>query len=782
MISTLPQRASTHENIIVCLCSCYVNIDINENKITNDMKNFNLLSKMCSPLVGSQSSEVGFDYRLTVGSPSGLDAKWMLKLVSVLVLILTLGVGNAWGTKVLDFDFTSQPGDWPTSAAGSALTKTYTLKNTYTFALSSSVYVNTSSKYLMIQKSNSLGLPAIANYKLTGVEISNSSGCSTSTKVQVCNSTTYSDNVSGGAAKTLTTTSTTYTYSLSGTSANTVYYLVVTSANCQLVDITLTYTATSKFTVTFDAGTGTCASSSLTEGSIGSGITLPTATAPGDCGLAFMGWATESIENEDEEPVLYFAGNKFYPESSCTLYAVYVKDKAATNYYELISNRAQLQSGEQYIIEAYSGEKDYALKAAVKNTNYIDCKEITSAIDGSTYYEATPDGNIIWTITKSNETTVSLYNSTNSKYLYINTSSPYYLQLNASSKTFTLYDEDHGEGYVGSFAFYASGQSKYVYYNSTYTNFASGSSSDWNIFLYKRTYSGIFNTNPTCCTELGSINGDVSFTKTAYTITATWPMTEDGHETGYSVQLYDNNGSGAKGSAIGGPVAITGTESANRTCTFGAKTPVGSRLTANHQYFIGVTPTYSGAGDYCSTGTEVVGNTTTDPVYTVTYAGGSGSEGTMTDSNSPYEAGDEVTVLTNTFTKPGYPFAGWSAVDASSNVIDVSSGSFTMPSSNVTITATWGSALQDEFLDKEHGNSRATRSGVPVLPTPTLSDFTPVNEYCNDLHYKFIGWVLSTSVNEDGTLKNDAVIVSGGQSGWVCTGSTYYAVWAAENE
>ena len=140
-----------------------------------------------------------------------------------------------------------------------------------------------------------------------------------------------------------------------------------------------------------------------------------------------------------------------------------------------------------------------------------------------------------------------------------------------------------------------------------------------------------------------------------------------------------------------------------------------------------------------------------------------------------------MTVLTNTFTRPGYPFDSWSAVDASSNVIDVSSGSFTMPSSNVTITATWGSALQDEFLDKEHGNSRQTRSGANKT-TPTCGNYTPVNEYCADLHYKFVGWVLSTSVNDDGTLKNDAVIVPGGQGSWNCTGSTYYAVWAAENE
>jgi len=42
-------------------------------------------------------SDVSHDRRLTVGSPSGFNANSLLKLVSVLVLVLTIGVGNAWG-------------------------------------------------------------------------------------------------------------------------------------------------------------------------------------------------------------------------------------------------------------------------------------------------------------------------------------------------------------------------------------------------------------------------------------------------------------------------------------------------------------------------------------------------------------------------------------------------------------------------------------------------------------------------------------------------------------
>lgn len=277
-----------------------------------------------------------------------------------------------------------------------------------------------------------------------------------------------------------------------------------------------------------------------------------------------------------------------------------------------------------------------------------------------------------------------------------------------------------------------------------------------------------------CCTALGAINGSVSLsTKTAYTITATWPKTSGDKETGYSVQLYDNNGTGVKGSKIGDPVPITGKADGDRTCTFGAKTPVGSRLTANHEYFVGVTPTYSGDGGYCETGTEVTASTTTNQVYTVTYAGGSGSEGTMTDSNSPYEAGDEVTVLTNTFTKCGYTFDAWSYSPAQT----VSDGKFTMGTANVTITATWTS-LQDEFLDYMHENSRTTRSGKYTAP-PALSDETP-GDGCEGEHYKFMGWVNKTSINEDGTLKSGYVLVSGGATNQCATGATFQAVWATE--
>ena len=75
--------------------------------------------------------------------------------------------------------------------------------------------------------------------------------------------------------------------------------------------------------------------------------------------------------------------------------------------------------------------------------------------------------------------------------------------------------------------------------------------------------------------------------------------------------------------------------------------------------------------------------------YTVTYDANGGT-GEMTDEDSPYGVGAPVTVLDNEFTAPANTsFNGWVVTDASSNVLTVTEGQFTMPSSNVTVTAQW---------------------------------------------------------------------------------------------
>lgn len=82
-----------------------------------------------------------------------------------------------------------------------------------------------------------------------------------------------------------------------------------------------------KFTVTFDAGTGTCTTGSITQSAANTAITLPSATPSSACqsaGYTFVGWSTEIIEGASEMPEnLMPAGSAYTPQANETLYAVY---------------------------------------------------------------------------------------------------------------------------------------------------------------------------------------------------------------------------------------------------------------------------------------------------------------------------------------------------------------------------------------------------------------------------------------------------------------------------
>ncbi len=83
------------------------------------MKNLiTYLKTLWSWVADSQSSDVSLDCRLTVGSPSGFNSKLMLKLVTVLVLILTIGSGNVWGANATMTGGTNATASTFSSASG----------------------------------------------------------------------------------------------------------------------------------------------------------------------------------------------------------------------------------------------------------------------------------------------------------------------------------------------------------------------------------------------------------------------------------------------------------------------------------------------------------------------------------------------------------------------------------------------------------------------------------------------------------------------------------------
>ena len=83
------------------------------------------------------------------------------------------------------------------------------------------------------------------------------------------------------------------------------------------------------YTVTFDAGDGTCATES-TQGNFETGITLPTATPcsyASTNGWSFVGWSETTVSETTVRPAIH-TGN-YKPTKNITLYAVYAKTGTA---------------------------------------------------------------------------------------------------------------------------------------------------------------------------------------------------------------------------------------------------------------------------------------------------------------------------------------------------------------------------------------------------------------------------------------------------------------------
>lgn len=719
------------------------------------MKNFNFLTKWCM----REAEEVKIS-----GLLRHTPNKSPLRFLTALCLLLTVSIGSAWGSNptvtytVTSTSTVSTSGIVP-EGSSATFSQTYgtakqaTKGNSFTLTLSN-LDVKKIVGFKFSMRSNSTEGSGNLSYKVDNGSEVFLVGSSSSDAIGF---NSWGDNTTYGNSY----RDVNWSVNLTPSSSLVIYIRCVTTNSIYVQSFTIEYEV-DPHTVSFNTGSGNPSVSARTEVSGGDGITLPSKSdltpAASSEGWELYGWATASYDETTTVPtstLVGLAGATYYPTKNTTLYAIYKNGGTdigtpileehfsgfvADDVPSASNSSTTVIGGGSVTYSCSSGTKIYADSYAGGSS-----PEIFVKASGSFAISGIPCGDDVATLTLSYKRNNKTLTPTVSKGYSIGSvtgSNPYTATITVGSdETFDL-------------TFTAGGDN--VRLDDIIITVASLSSDVW------------YNSNP--CLGLGSISGSITFTKTTRTMTATWSKTSGDHETGYSVQLYDNNGSGAKGSAIGDPVVITGKETANRTHTF-------TGLTPNHEYFVGVTPTYSGDGNYCANGTEVTGNATTDAGYTVTYAKGTGATGTMTDSNSPYDAGATVTVLTNTFEKCGAVFNAWSAADASSNVIDVSGGSFTMPSSNVTITATWTNK-QDEFLDYMHENSRATRSGSYTTP-PALSNTTP-GEACEGKHYKFMGWVEADYINEDGTLKNGFTLIPASQSGQCADGKTFYAIWAEE--
>ena len=156
---------------------------------------------------------------------------------------VTVTAGDAGLTfNLAEKSETTGTDSWPTGAHETAVNAVYSLDGTnYTFNLGPETYMGVFSGavYLMVKKGSYLGLPAIAGKKLVNVKVKTSANASTSTKGTVCKNADGTSPVS--STVTLNQKNSYFSWSLTGTEANTMYYIVVSSANSQFVELVLTY-------------------------------------------------------------------------------------------------------------------------------------------------------------------------------------------------------------------------------------------------------------------------------------------------------------------------------------------------------------------------------------------------------------------------------------------------------------------------------------------------------------------------------------------------------------
>ena len=347
------------------------------------MKNlFTLLSHLRGSMGNLQSKDVRHDHRLTVGSPSGFNSKLMLKLVSVLVLILTVGVGNAWGGSPQEI--TPATSGWSTTAGAQTgtvgditVSTTRGVYNTQMRVYSGETFTvecsaGNMSKIVFTSSSGNFTTADVGSYATgtkTWTGTANSVTFSNSAQVRVTKVTvTYSASASV-SAPTFGVTAGTYSNNQSvtlscATAGATIYYTSSTngvapadptsSSTAYSSAITVNHDNTIIKAIAIKGGTNSTVASATYR------LTCATPTFSPTAG-EYVGTQSVTISSETSNANIYYTTNGSTPTTSSTLY-----------------------SG------AITVSSSQTIKALVTKSNY------TNSAVGSAAYTITPAYTVTW--------------------------------------------------------------------------------------------------------------------------------------------------------------------------------------------------------------------------------------------------------------------------------------------------------------------------------------------------------------------------------------------------
>ena len=439
-------------------------------------------------------------------------------------------------------------------------------------------------------------------------------------------------------------------------------------------NVSITITAQQLYTVTFDKGTGTCATASL-QGTNAAGVTLPTPTHMCD-GWSFAGWTTGSLvttETGVAPATLYTGGSNYKPSSNITLYAVYQKGDGT---FKKITSTPSSIPG-KYVIANVSAQQAIKNETVSGYSYYLAAQDVTISSNAI----ASPNSNCVWDVTYESSKWIfkngtyyfkNVYESTHHN-LALTTTKPSGYSISFSGDIATLGSADDS-GY----------QVIYYYYSSGSTHEFKSASSEGNLTLFKQDLT--YYSNPSCCATAVTLSG----------------------------------GSPSNGTVVfspAGPIATCGEDKA-------------------------VTMTITPAAGYKLTGWSTSGVTpkSVSPAVATTGASSKAAQ-----------------VITVTFNE------------------DQATGTYT---ASATFTA-----MVDHYKDMLHSTSGYTGDGMSKSATYTVPSpgnaSAPSDDSCEELHYKFVGWVEESYVKSDGTLDTGYTLISGGSAG-TASDKTYIAIWAKE--
>lgn len=233
----------------------------------------------------------------------------------MMAITIVLFAGNAWGYTT------------GTLPMNTSVSTGYT-SNTVTFTWSSANIAINAGNSSGFKANSSMTVTIPAGKTLIGISKENGNSWGSGATIKV-----YAGSNNSGT-EIASIVSGTNSYDIDENNTGTTYFLEnSTSKNAWIKSISFIYAE--PYTVSFDAEAGACATTSLKEASTFDGVELPSATLSSDlvsAGWKFAGWATEAVSTETMvSPLMYSAGDTYYPKQDITLHAVYRKETDGTS-------------------------------------------------------------------------------------------------------------------------------------------------------------------------------------------------------------------------------------------------------------------------------------------------------------------------------------------------------------------------------------------------------------------------------------------------------------------